>query len=73
MVIEKSFDADEPGFSSMPKRRMRAWSVGVAVSADPPYDSGGTGFGRRETRDFSVGTGDHIIHLAASSIRTVST
>ena len=73
MVIKKSFDADEPGFSSMPKRRMRAWSVGVAVSADPPADSGGTGFGRKGTRDSSVGAGDHIIHLAAFSIRTVST
>lgn len=73
MVIKKNFDADEPGFSSMLKRRMRAWSVGVAASVDPPYDSGGTGFGRRGMRDLSVGAGDHIIPLAASSIRIVST
>jgi hypothetical protein len=36
IVIKESFDADEPGFSSMLKRRMRAGSVGVAASVDPP-------------------------------------
>lgn len=73
VVITKSFDADEPGFSSMPKRRMRAWSVGVSASADPPYDSGGNDFWRRGMRDSSVAAGNHIIHLTAASLRTVST
>ncbi len=54
LVITKHFDDDGCGGSSMPQPTMPAWSVDVAVSADPPCDCGGNDIWQRGTRVSSV-------------------